>query len=351
LEVFKYYLINFIVPFLVIFLIVVILVTISDRIVYEYSKQYRLTVRQKITAFLTELLFTDAEDYQNRIRDFKKQIPYGSMWCKSMVTNCIIELKQNIKGEVTAPILDIYKSFGLPNFSEKLINSRRWYIKCKGIYHFQVLEYEEGESLVKKYMNHKNRILRSNAFIAFISLTSKKLDFLSDYPYEISLIDELKVMDLLYHKKFPIPKNIKDWITAQNPSIVKLGIRFMVYYNYTVEKDTLLSLLQSDNKMIRKEVIIALQDLFLFEAEPLLIDMFASEEIENKIAILQTLAVIGNQQSIAFIDDYLHRSVNPATKLEAVRTLDTLDSSYLKSNFKEDFEIIKIKKHVKNPYL
>lgn len=351
MEVFKYYLIHFIVPSLVIFLIVVIIVTISDRIVHEYNIQYRLSIRQKITAFLTELLFTDAEDYENRIRDFKKQIPYGNMWCKSMVTSCIIELKQNIKGEVTAPILDIYKSFGLQHFSEKLIQSRRWYIKCKGIYHFQVLEYEEGESLVKKYMDHKNTILRSNAFIAFISLTSKKLDFLSDYPYEISLIDELKVMDLLYHKKFPIPKNIKDWITAQNPSIVKLGIRFMVYYNYTVEKDALLELLKSDNKMIRREVIIALGELYLFEAESQLIDLFASEEIENKIAILQTLAIIGNQQSVLFIDDYLHRSINPATKLEAVRTLDTLDPSYLKSNFKENFEIIKIKKHVKSPYL
>lgn len=318
---------------------------------YEYNKQYRLSIRQKITAFLTELLFTDAEDYENRISDFKKQIPYDSMWCKSMITNCIIELKQNIKGEVSAPILDIYKSFGLQHFSERLIRNRRWYIKCKGIFHFQVLEYEEGESLVKKYMDHKNPVLRSNAFIAFISLTSKKLDFLSEYPYEISLIDELKVMDLLYHKKFPIPKNIKDWITAQNPSIVKLGIRFMVYYNYTVEKDTLLKLLNSDNNMIRKEVIIALRELFLFESESILIDIFASEEIENKIAILQTLAVIGSQKSIVFIDDYLHRSINPATKLEAVRTLDTLDSNYLKSNFKENFEIIKIKKHVKNAYL
>lgn len=351
MEVFKYYLINFIVPSLVIFLIVVIIVTISDRVVHEYNKQYRLSIRQKITAFLTELLFTDAEDYENRIRDFKKQIPYGSIWCKSMVTSCIIELKQNIKGEVTAPILDIYKSFGLQHFSEKLIHSRRWYIKCKGIYHFQVLEYEEGESLVKKYMDHKNTILRSNAFIAFISLTSKKLDFLSEYPYEISLIDELKVMDLLYNKKFPIPKNIKDWITAQNPSIVKLGIRFMVYYNYTVEKEALLELLKSENKMIRREVIIALGELYLFEAESQLIESFASEEIENKIAILQTLAVIGSQQSVLFIDDYLHRSINPATKLEAVRTLDTLDPSYLKSNFKENFEIIKIKKHVKCPYL
>jgi len=351
LEVFKYYLINFLVPVLVLFLIIVITVTISDRIAYGYNRQYRKAIKQKINDFLTKLLFTDAENYDSRIAAFKKEIPFRKAWCKSMVTNCIIELKQNIKGEVTAPILDIYKSFGLQHFSKKLIHSSRWYVKCKGIYHYQILEYEEGENYVKKFLDHKNTILRSNAFIAFISLTSKKLDFLSTYPYEISLIDELKVMDLLHHKKFPIPKNIKDWITAQNPSIVKLGIRFMVYYNYTAEQEALLELLNSENKMIRQEVIIAIKELYLLEAESRLIDLFGSEDNANKIAILQTLAVIGSSKTIAFIDDYLHRSINAETKIHAVRTLDAIDSSYLKSNFKENFEVIKIKKHVKNPYL
>jgi histidyl-tRNA synthetase len=148
-----------------------------------------------------------------------------------------------------------------------------------------------------------------------------------------------------------MPTNLKDWIDSKNPSVVKLGIKFMVFYNYLKETQPILNLLQSEDKTIRHEVIVAVNDLLIIGAEQVLIDQFDKEEKTNKIEILKSLSAIGTQKTEKFISDLLINSIDKDLKLEGVYTLNKINPNYLENAFAENLEIRKMVNHVKDPYI
>lgn len=67
-------------------------------------------------------------------------------------------------------------------------------------------------SILNRIYLPKTKCCSSNAFIAHLYLTSEPLDFLVDYKYEISSVNEYKAGDVFYMKHAPIPKNIDRWL-------------------------------------------------------------------------------------------------------------------------------------------
>jgi len=337
----------------VLFFLAVVVSLAVYRLKYEIFKFRSRLAKAKVDIFLTSLVFSplDKEDFAVRIGQFKKRVPFEKNWCKEIILNEIINLKQNLKGEIGQSIHFIYEQFDLFNFSLKYINSHQWYTKSVGIYHFQALEYTKGEPYVRPYLNHKNRVLSANAYMALISLTSDKLDFLADYKNPISLTTEIKIMDILHSKKAPMPLNLKEWIHSTNPSIVNLGIKFMVYFNYTNEAEAVLKLLESDNHLIRYQVILAAKELFIEGAEESLVARFDLEDKTNKLEILRTLGSIGTVTTENFISKLLTKPIETDIKLAVVQSLEQINPDYFKDIVIENDEIIKMVKHVKDPYI
>lgn len=346
-------LIHFILFFLILFFVVLIVLLITNRYRYESYKSRIKSTKTKIDFFLTSLLFSfaDEEAIKSEIAKFKKEIPFEKKWCKKILLNEIIYLNQNLKGEITNNIHFIYEQFDLFKYTLKFLSSNKWYVKSLGIYQLQTLEYSKGQSYVRPYLNHKNKILVSNAYFALISLASDNLDFLNDYPDSISLKNEIKIMDILHSKKPPIPNNLNEWIISKNPSVVKLGIKFMVFYNCFDETQLILNLLQSDDETIRHEVIVAVNDLIIIGAEQVLIDQFDKEQKANKIEILKSLVTIASKETEKFIHNLLINSIDKDVKLQAVYTLNQINPTYFDTTFEGNTEITKMVKHVKDPYI
>jgi len=333
--------------------VVLIVLLITNRYRYESYKSRIKSTKTNIDFFLTSLLFSfaDEEVIKSEIAKFKKEIPFEKKWCKKILLNEIIYLNQNLKGEITNNIHLIYEQFDLFKYTLKFLNSNKWYVKSLGIYQLQTLEYSKGQSYVRPYLNHKNKTLVSNAYFALISLASDNLDFLNDYPDSISLKNEIKIMDILHSKKPPIPNNLNEWIVSKNPSVVKLGIKFMVFYNCFDETQLILNLLQSDDETIRYEVIVAVNDLIIIGAEQVLIDQFDKEQKTNKIEILKSLATIATKVTEKFIHNLLINSIDKDVKLQAVYTLNQINPTYFDNTFEGNSEITKMVKHVKDPYI
>jgi hypothetical protein len=347
------HLIHFILLFLILLFLILIILLITNRLRYESYKSRIKSTKTKIDIFLTSLLFSfsDEEGIKSEIEQFKKEIPFEKKWCKKIILNEIIYLNQNLKGEITNNIHLIYEQFDLFNYTLKFLSNKKWYVKSLGIYQLQTLEYTKGQSYVRPYLNHKNKILVSNAYFGLISLASDNLEFLGDYPNSISLKSEIKIMDILHSKKPPMPTNLKEWINSENPSVVKLGVKFMVFYNYLKETQHILNLLKSEDKTIRHEVIVAVNDLLIIGAEQVLIDQFDKEEKANKIEILKSLSAIGTKETEKFISDLLINSIDKDVKLEAVYTLNKINANYFENAFEGNSEITKMVKHVKDPYI
>ena len=320
-----------------------------NRYSYDLFKPKFEAVQNEIENFLTSMIFSPADKtiHQIEIEQFKKTIPFEKNWCKKLVLNEIIFLKLNLKGEVTNQFHFIYEQFGLFKYTQKLLKSPLFYVKCLGLYQLESLNYKKGKDYITPLLNHKNRDIKSRAFLTLISLRPNKLESLIDFSHEITIAEEINIMDILHQKKTKIPANLHDWIISENASIIKLGIKLMMFYNYTNENENLVRLLNHDDKTVRHEIIMAINFLFIIEAETELIQQFSHEDTQNKLEIFNTLSKIGGIESENFIAQLLENKTDENIKLDAVYCLNKINPDYFSSHFLDNDDVQKMGKHVK----
>ena len=133
--------------------------------------------------------------------------------------------------------------------------------------------------------------------------------------------------------------------------MIKLGIKLMIFYNYTNDNETILKLLTHENKSVRFEAITAIKFLYIYEAEPVLIEQFKNEDTQNKLEIFNTLSDIGTTNSEHFIAQLLENKTDENIKLDAVYCLNKINANYFDSHFLDNEDVQKMIKHVKTPNL
>jgi hypothetical protein len=348
----------FIIPFLVIVIISLVLLLIVNRYGFEKKIIIKNEVDIKINDFLTEIIFSnyDSNYVKEQIKLFKQEVPFKKKWCKGVILNKIITIKRNINGVNPHQMLLIYKYFGFHDYSDKLIKSRSWENKLLGIYHYQVLEYKIKTGHIRPNIYVKNKFLKSNALIAVISLSDQKFDFLSNYEKQISYADELKILDVIHQKKSALPLKINEWLYNKNSSIVVLAIKLMIRYRESLTIDQISHLLGSSNRKVRRETLLFIRNLYLIEANELLILHYPKEtDKRNKISALKTMAVIGDNETKDFAISILLQEVDLEVKFEIVNCINKIDATFFTTYEIKDTsenEIIKrIILHVNNPYL
>jgi hypothetical protein len=346
------------IPFLLIIIISLVILLILNRYGFEKKLIIKNEVDIKINDFLTEIIFSnyDSNYIKGQIKLFKQQVPFKKRWCKGIILNKIITIKRNINGVNPHQMLLIYKYFGFHDYSNKLIKSRSWENKLLGIYHYQILEYKIKTGHIRPNIYVKNKFLKSNALIAVISLSDQKFDFLSNYEKQISYADELKILDIIHQKKSTLPKKINEWLTNKNSSVVILAIKLMIRYRETLTIDQISHLLNNTNSKVRKETFLVIRNLYIIEANELLINSYPKEtDKRNKISALKTMGVIGDNETKDFALSILLGESDLEIKFEIVKCIAKIDPTFFNTYTTEDAaedEIIKrIILHVNTPQL
>jgi hypothetical protein len=349
MEVSVYHFVRILLPVLIIVCIVLVTFLIVNRYKYDLFHPKFEAVKNDIENFLTNIIFSSFDEIQiqTKIEQFKKVIPFEKNWCKKLLLNEIIFFKLNLKGEITNKFHFIYEQFDLFRYTQKLLKSNHYYLKCLGLFQLESLDYKKGKDYITPLLNHKNRNIKSRAFLSLISLTPNKLESLINFSHQITIAEEINIMDILHHKKTKIPSNLKDWIVSDNASIIKLGIKLMIFYNYTNENNNIIKLLKHDDESVRNETIMAINFLFIIEAENELIEQFSHEDTKNKLEIFNTLSTIGTTESENFIARLLENKTDENIKLEAVYCLIRINSSYFDNHFLNNEDVRKMVKHAK----
>jgi hypothetical protein len=353
MEVLIYYFVLIALPVLTCGFILLIAILIINRFKYDLFRPKLEAAKNEIDSFLTNIIFSQFDEalFKKEIEQFKKVIPFEKKWCKKLILNEIIFLKLNLKGEVTNTFHFLYEQFDLFDYTKNLLKSNYFYIKCIGIYQLEALEYKKGIHFITPLLNHKNKNVKSRAFLSLISLKPKKLESIIDFSHQITITEEINIMDILHQKKTKIPSNLGQWIISENASIIKLGIKLMMFYNHTNENDTIVRLLKHSDKSIRFEAITAVKFLFIYEAESVLIEQFNYEDTENKLEILNALSGIGMTASENFIAQLLENKTDENIKLDAVYSLTKINPHYFEDHFLDNEDVQKMSKHVNTPYL
>jgi hypothetical protein len=353
MDIYIYYFALIVLPLLIGSFILLVLILILNRFRYDLFRPKFESAKNKIDSFLTAIIFSpfDENNFKIEIEQFKKEIPFEKKWCKKLLLNEIIFLKRNLKGDVTNTFHFLYEQFELFEYTKKFLKSNRFYLKCIGMYQLESLEYEKGKKYIISFLNHKNRKVQSSAFLSLISLDPDKLETLLNFSHQITIAEEIKIMDILHQKKTKIPTNLSEWIHSNNASIIKLGLKLMMYYNFTNENEAIIELLKHEDQLVRLEAISAVNFLYIHEAESVLIQQFYQEDTQNKLEIFNTLAAIGTADSENFIAGLLKNKTVENIKLDAVYCLYRITPEYFNAHFLDDFDVQKMVKHVKTPYL
>lgn len=347
-----------VIPLFVLFIVLLVFSLVINRYKYEKLALKKKEIDTLVNDFLTEIIFSSytGKEIKEKIAHFKTKIPYDEKWCRYVILNKLIHFKQNIHGFDQNQILLVYKYFGLQSYSQRLINDRRWYFKSLGIYHYQVLDYKIKKGQLKSFLNHKNKYLRSNALIATIALSDEKFGVLDNYTEKISRADELKILDIIYQKKSKLPENIVKWIYHENNSIVILALKLLIRYKEQLTIAQINHLLQNTDVLVRKEVLLAIRELELHEANETLIQHYQTERNKrNRISCLKTLGIIGNNKTLQFATEILTSENDLEIKFEIVNCINKIDKTYFDNftaeNETENNTTKKIVLHVTNPYL
>ena len=356
-----YFLLYFFIPLIGLFLVLIVFTLLYSRYTIDKNEGFREDIENDANTFLTELIFSDytASEMKTKINEFQSKHKLTKN-LRKFILNKIIHIKENLNQTNEHTMLLIYKYFGFDEISNKLIRNRKWYSKSEALHHYQNIGYKIKTGHVKKLLNSKNTALRSNAIIALISLSDEKFDVLDNYKYNISKSDEVKILDIIYRKKSNIPKNINNWLNSKNDSIVIIAIKLIVRFRHKqdISLEQISHLLKSENNLVRKEVILAIRELVMFEANEILMEHFKVEtNLRNKISVIKTLNTIGTTENITFLSELLkkHENLELDLKLEIVNFINKTDTTFF-NNFKfnnkeKHTELQKMIAHSNCPYL
>ncbi|MEN2412756.1 HEAT repeat domain-containing protein [Flavobacterium mesophilum] len=340
---------HIVIPFLLLITLSLIVILLFKRIRYQYTLPFRHHITRKSEIFLTEITLSSPEKniLKYKIAQFKKEIPIHKNWCKEMLIDDMIRMKSNLKGKSAKNILSIYKQLDLNHYSASLIRDFRKYKKCTGFYHFQALGYKPGVSLLKPYIMHKSRIIQSNANISYLALSKGDWQALDKISVKVSPITTIKVMDVLHSENIPIPKDIDLWIESKNKAILKLAVMAMVFYNYRNKSAEIIKLLHHPHKALRNDVIIAIRDLYLNEAEEDLLSIYQKETMNLQLEIIETLSVIGSEKTIEFLKNEIPKQEIKDIKLKMVYCYDKLDPAGIDILGSQDLDTQKMINHIR----
>jgi len=349
LEFIKFYL----VPSLLSCVIILIVLMWSKRLIlHNFNKRKQLVI-QNTDLFLTSLIFetNNKEKVEEKIAELKNKIPFNRNWCKKIVINEMIRFKKNLKGESNFIVVELYKKLELHFYSARLVADIRYSQKCEGFYQFQNIDYKPAKKLIKPYLRHRDRIIRSNAYACYLSLVQGKLERIANIPTKISLLNIIKLMELLHVKKIDLPKNIDEWLFSENNSVVRLGIKMMVFFNYANQEEKITELLNSEDSILRHEAILATRELYFKNAETGLISIYLHDNDNNKEEILKSLKEIGGEKSVAFLEQLILYESNKTLKMFALDALNSIDKQTAEKLSLEDDDTLKMLHHINDIYI
>ncbi|KAF2334943.1 hypothetical protein [Flavobacterium daemonense] len=144
-------------------------------------------------------------------------------------------------------------------------------------------------------------------------------------PLKVTIITTIKVMDVLHAENIPMPLEVDQWILSKKKAILKLAVMVMVFYNYRNRANEIINLLHVNHKGLKTDVIIAIKDLYLYEAEDVILSLYPDEILEIQYEMLETLAVIGSKKTLDFLEIEIRKQELKDLKLKMVYCCNSLD--------------------------
>lgn len=307
--------------------------------------------KKELSPIISEFLFYDEHgDKIEKINYIGLKIEVRELiknpFDRKVLTEILMDLRKDVSGNTRTELFNIYQDLGLHEDAFKKLKSWRWQIISKGIFELTQMHVEEAYKPITGFINDKRGTVRKQAEIAIVTLKNEGISFFMDHTkYRISEWQQLKLLDVVRNKDDYIPPPFRLWLTSKNNYVVLFALRLIKHFNQNDANASLITLVNHKSNPIKREAIHCIKEFYVSDALSILKQVFWKNNTDIKMHILDTIAEIGGEDEIPFLESIQEGTDTFMVKNKAVRAINTIEpEAILPTNDIEEYEKIKVAK-------
>ncbi|MCB0482103.1 MAG: HEAT repeat domain-containing protein [Flavobacteriales bacterium] len=226
---------------------------------------------------------------------------------RTLVEN-IVEMHQGVTGTSAEILEHFYRDTNMVDFAVEDVKKGEWWVKARAFRELSELRIREKFKLVLNYVDHSNKVLRSEAQYASVQLGgARSLSFVEELTQPISEWDQLVLLEKL--ERF-IPEELPDvsnWLDSQNDSVVIFACKIITQFRMFKVAPKLIGLLNHSNSLVTIKGIDCIISLEFREACPSMRRFYPNARKEVQIAIIDALAALGDTSNLNLFRDEIEQ--------------------------------------------
>lgn len=208
--------------------------------------------------------------------------------------------------------------------SQSKLNSRKWYVKARGIREIYEMEQVQYIHDITRERNNPNIFVRREAQIAMVVFLGwESLRFLPYLKKEMTLWQQIKIVEKLYaHYPDAQIKYLKKVYGTQRPYAQELLMRIIRKFNLFTEVDYIVDFLDHESFDRRETAIYCLNSFKLTEEQLQEVKdkLFKIPNTEQQVQLMQYVTQISTEPDLQFFDKILQTG-NDILELSAAEVL------------------------------
>ena len=251
---------------------------------------------------------------------------------RSILVKELLSAKKNISGTSAVNLENLYNQLNLDKYASKKLKDRRWHIKAKAIQELGIMGQKQYLNIIYRATNSKNELVRMEAQTTIVKMFGfEGLRFLDVVSYQITEWQQIQLMQELSRVSADNFSGIEKWLESNNQSVVIFALKLARNYHRFELYKQVIDLLYHKNELVRFEAIHTLAKIYTVDTSKILIDSYLQETLKNKIAIIKTLQLIGFDDDIPELINFLEHENDNELKRHIVRTIAKISPSGLKN--------------------
>ena len=244
---------------------------------------------------------------------------------RQILIDQMIDLSINLKGEIKEVIKKLYLLLGLKEDSLTKAFSRKWHENVKGFRELAFMNIREANEKIIESLNSNNEILRMEAQIAMVSLSSDNpYHFLHLMEKPLAVWEQVTLHELLIQHNLKVPA-FKQWFESKNESIVIFALEMASWFKQKGIGKEVIRLFEHDNEEVRHTAFQVCGDIRLKSSLPALKKIYENESNRNKLEILNTFARIPDEQHLDFLKSVLDMEDDVQLQIQATKAMENTD--------------------------
>ncbi|WP_158979100.1 HEAT repeat domain-containing protein [Cellulophaga sp. L1A9] len=249
---------------------------------------------------------------------------------EKVLTEILLDLKKDVSGDTRKQLFKLYKDLNLEIRAFEKLKSWKWQKISQAMFELTQMQVAESYDFISGFINDKRSVIRKQAEISSVTLDHNGISyFLDTTVYQISEWQQLKILEVLSnHEDFDPPRFYK-WLTSKNKHVILFALRLIKHYDQDDSRASIIALMRHKNSSIKLEAINCIKQFYFVEAKPALKTVFWKNRTNVKLAILDTLAEIGDKAELSFLLDVAHKERNFTVKSKALSAMNSIQPEYI----------------------